>query len=132
MEKGEFMFAKKLVANCMLHDNSKFFAIEWDNLVAENPDEKLLKEAIMQHNRTNNHHPEAWDKGIHGMPREALAEMLLDWKARSSEMGTDLREWVNETAAKRFGYTKDDQVYKTMMEFVNMLLLPPFKPVSEM
>lgn len=47
-------------------------------------------------------------------------------------MGTNLREWVDNDAAKRFGYTKNDQVYKTIMEFVNMLLLPPFKPVSEM
>jgi len=128
---GEFKLARQLIANGLIHDQSKMSGIEFDNLTGDNSDKLLLVAAIKQHNSTNDHHPEFWDKGIHGMPKVYVAEMICDWKARSSEMGTDLREWLNGEAMKRFVFTKDDSIYKTMMEFVDMLLIPAFKPVSE-
>ena len=67
------------------------------------------------------HHPESWD-GIKNMPQVYIAEMVCDWKARSSELGTNLREWINEKATKRWGFTARDKVYRDIDRFVNLLL----------
>jgi hypothetical protein len=64
------------------------------------------------------------------MPRLYLAEMVADWKARSSEKGTALREWVDGEAMKRFGFKKGDAAYAAISEFAYMLCDPPFQPVS--
>ena len=132
MANGEFKFAKALVANGLCHDNSKFFGAEWDHLSIDNADIPALKLAIMQHNQTNEHHPEFWDNGIHGMPRIYLAELLCDWKSRSAERGTSLHEWIETEAMKRFNFTKDDAAYKTITEFAKLLLEPPLKSVTEL
>jgi hypothetical protein len=121
MERGEFMFAKMLIARGFRHDNTKFFGSEWDNLVTDNPDKDKLKLAIDQHNTTNEHHPESWDKGIHGMPRIALAELVCDFKARSSEFGTDLREYIDTQATKRYSFNKNDKIYEEIMYFVDLV-----------
>lgn len=132
MEQGEFKFAKTLMANGFLHDNSKFFGAEWDHLSVDNPDKQALKLAIMQHNQTNKHHPEFWDQGIHGMPRIYLAELVCDWKARSAERGTSLKEWIEGEAMKRFNFNKNDYVYQVIMGLVDLLLEPPLKAVNEL
>ena len=126
IEQGESKFATMLIAKSFLHDNSKFTAIEYDNLV-DGQDKEKLKTAIEQHNRSNSHHPEAWDKGIHSMPRIALAELVCDFKARSSEFGTDLRGYIYEQATKRYGFNKNDKVYTDIMFFVDLLCDKPFK-----
>lgn len=120
-------FARKLLANSLLHDNSKLRGIEWANL---NGDTKKMngeafKLAHQAHVENNPHHPEYWD-GIDNMPRVYIAEMVCDWKARSDEMGTDLRIWVKEEATKRFDFTAQGKVYKTIKEFVDILLDPTF------
>jgi hypothetical protein len=125
--KGEFKLARQLIANGFLHDNSKFFAVEFEGLEPSNPDQKELQLAIRQHNQSNMHHPEYWDGGIHGMPRVEIAEMVCDWKGRSSEQGTSLRDWIHNEAMKRYKFKSSDEVYKTIMEFVGMLCDPPFK-----
>jgi len=127
---GQFNLGKTLIANSFLHDNSKFFGAEWDHLSIDNPEENNLRIAVMQHNRTNRHHPEFYDGGIHGMPREALAELVCDWKARSAERGTSLRDWIETEGFKRFNFTKADPVYDMLMAFVEMLLEPPLKHVA--
>lgn len=131
IERGECQFANALIANAYLHDNSKLKGVEWDHLSVDETNEHDLKLAVMQHNRTNDHHPEFWDGGIKGMPRLAVAEMVCDWKARSGERGTSLKEWVNGEAMKRFNFTAQDPVYKTIMEFVDLLLQPPLNHVGE-
>jgi hypothetical protein len=60
------------------------------------------------------------------MPDIYVAEMIADWKARSSEFGTSLREWIDNGAAARFGYTKEDKVYSVIMKFTSLLLDKPF------
>lgn len=89
-----------LIANSLSHDQSKFFGIEWDHLGKGDP---LLRKAIVQHNHSNPHHPEYWGS-IHSMPDVYIAEMVCDWKARSSEFGTDLKEWIEKEATKRWGF----------------------------
>jgi hypothetical protein len=132
IERGECQFANALVANAYLHDNSKLKGVEWDYLSVDKTNKHDLKLAIMQHNRTNEHHPEYWDGGIKAMPRLAVAEMVCDWKARSAERGTSLKEWINREAMKRFHFTAQDPVYRTIMEFVDLLLEPPLKHVTQL
>lgn len=118
-----FEFAKRLIANSYLHDNSKFSSLEWQHLTQADSEDEMLNVVIKEHNSSNLHHPEYWD-GIKNMPTVYIAEMCVDWRVRSMELGTDLREWINNKATKRWNFTKRDKVYKTIMKFVNLLLEP--------
>jgi len=131
MEQGHFNLGKMIIANSFLHDNTKFLGSEWEYLSTE-PSDHDLKIAVSQHNRTNRHHPEFYDGGIHDMPREYLAELICDWKSRSGERGTSLIEWINTEAMKRYRFSKDDLVYRDLMEFVDLLIEPPLKNVAEL
>lgn len=128
IEQGKHEFARRLVANSMLHDNSKFHGIEWECLSEAAREEKpeQFKAAVLQHQATNPHHPEYWG-GIDNMPSVYIAEMVCDWKARSDEFGTDLRDWVKEKATKRWGFTTQGRVYKEIKEYLDLLLDPTFK-----
>ena len=119
MERGEFELGKTLIANSLIHDNSKFFGIEFENLFNVN-DPSKLEDAILHHSSTNPHHPEYWS-GIENMPKIYLAEMIADWKARTSEFGTSLQEWIDNDAAIKFNYKKGDKTYKRIMYFVNLM-----------
>lgn len=117
-----FDLAKRLIASAYTHDLSKLTnSLEWMHLTEADEDDDMLTIAIRQHNESNLHHPEAWG-GIKNMPEVALAEMVADWKARSSELGTDLKEWIQTRATKRWGFTRRDAVYKDIMRFVNLLI----------
>ena len=128
IEQGKHRMARHLIANSMVHDNSKFFGIEWGHLSeqakADNPD--AFKLAMTQHISTNAHHPEFWD-GIDDMPSVFIAEMVCDWKARSAEFGTGLREWVKDKATKRWDFTVQSRVYKEIKSYLDLLLDPAFK-----
>lgn len=124
IEQNEAELGNALIANGLIHDNSKFFGIERKNLGSDDKEKQKL--AIQQHNETNEHHPEFWG-GIKQMPRIFVAEMVCDWKARSNEFGTDLRAWIETSAMQRFGFTKKDKVWKWINEFLNLLLDKPFK-----
>lgn len=135
IDSGEIELGKQLIASGYRHDNSKFHGIEFEALTGEAPttkdDKKLkLKFAVHHHNLTNDHHPEYWN-GIKNMPRVALGEAVCDWKARSEEFGTNLREWITESATKRFGFKEDDEVGKQIMEFVNLLCEKPFTEIKQ-
>ena len=126
IKSGEIELGRQLIANGFIHDSSKFRGLEWDELTNNNVDNKLkLKMAIHQHQNTNPHHIEYWGN-IHKMPDVFLAEFCADSKARSEEFGTDLREWINDVATKRWGFDKNDEVYKKIMMFVDMLCDKPF------
>lgn len=132
IELGRTDLGVQLIRNALIHDQSKFSGIEWDNLSneVETAESKLLlQEAISHHNRTNPHHPEFWG-GIKNMPPVYIAEMVCDWKARSSEFGTSLQEWIDESATVRFAFTKRDKIYKDIKAFLSLLLEKPFKPVT--
>jgi hypothetical protein len=123
IEQGKPVLAKSLVANSMLHDNSKFRGVEWEYLTEEAKEKfpTQFEDAITQHTLTNPHHPEYWG-GIKLMPSVHMAEMVCDWKARSAEFGTDLREWVKEKATKRWGFSTSGRVYKEIKEYLDLLL----------
>lgn len=132
IREGEIELGHHLIANGFIHDASKFFGIEWDYLSVapiKGEETKLkIKLAVQQHNSTNKHHPESWD-GIENMPSVYVAEMVCDWKARSEEFGTSLREWIDDEAVKRFSIGKDNAVYKEIMRYVDLLCGTPFSSV---
>jgi hypothetical protein len=134
IERGEIDLGHKLIANGYVHDASKFHGIEWEQMVpgesTADAAKMKLKLAVQHHNRTNPHHPEYWGD-VHVMPRLFLAEMVADWKARSEEFGTSLRDWIDDQATKRFSFSKDEQVYKEIMEFVDLLCAKPFDNLSK-
>jgi hypothetical protein len=129
IEQEEEHLGRMLIANGLRHDNSKFHGIEWAYLHSDvkesNPD--LFLVAMHQHNLTNLHHPEAWPGGIEDMDRLHLAEMVTDWHSRSSEFGSDLLEWVKESATKRFRFATTGRVYKDIKSFVDLLHEEKFK-----
>lgn len=131
IENGQDALAVQLIRNALVHDQSKFSGIEWDFILVEpeSADDKTkLSLAIQHHNRTNLHHPEAW-LGIKNMPPVFVAEMVCDWKTRSSEFGSSMKDWIDNGAADRFGYTKRDKVYKEIMFYTKLLLDEPFKKI---
>ncbi len=129
IKEGESELGLQLIVNGKSHDNSKFSGIEWLYL---HPDIKekepeLFRTALLQHNKTNLHHPEAWAGGIEEMPRLYIAEMVCDWKSRSNEFGNDLIEWIKEEATDRFKFSTSGRVYKDIKFFVDKLLEKKFK-----
>ena len=132
---GEIDLGKQLIANGYVHDASKFTGIEFEYLSSGNPTEEnaklKLKMAVQHHQMTNKHHPEAWSGGIKDMPDVYLAEFCCDVKAHSEEFGTDLRQWIDSEATKKFGFTTEDKVYKDIMRYVNLLCQKPFENISQ-
>lgn len=137
IERGEIDLGRQLIANGYVHDTSKFYGIEFENLssststnTAEENAKLKMRLAIQHHTLTNQHHPEYWN-GIKNMPRVAVAEMVADWKARSEEFGTSVRDWIDDQATKRWGFSREDEVYKTIMDFVNLLCPKPFENITQ-
>ncbi len=134
IERGDIELGHKLIANGMVHDASKFSGIEFENLTYNEPSKEessklKMKMAIHQHQLVNHHHPEFWN-GIKNMPDVFLAEFCCDSKARSEEFGTDLRNWIDEYATKRWNFSKEDDVYKKIMEFIDLLCEKPFQEIK--
>lgn len=118
--KKDLEFARQLVQKVRSHDLSKFSGIEWDHLTDKgNP---LFETAMKQHQAVNDHHPEYYVGGIHEMGDLALGELVCDWKARSAEMGTDLRTYIKDVATARYKFSLHSNVYKTIKKFVDLLL----------
>lgn len=135
IEMGKIDLGHRLIANGFIHDSSKFSGIEFENLsynesVKEESSKLKMKMAIIHHTKVNLHHPEAWFGGIKEMPDVYVAEMCADWKSRSEEFGTDLRDWIDEYATKHWNFNKDDIVYKEIMFFVNLLCQKPFEEIK--
>jgi hypothetical protein len=124
IESGDEALGIEVIARGYRHDISKFKGDEWDYLWPDVNPEKLAS-AIHYHAFSNDHHPEYW-YGIKNMPRRAIAEMVCDWKARATEFGTGLIDWIDREATKRFFFTKEDPVYNIIMEFVHLLCEKPF------
>ena len=100
--------------------------MEWDTLHRDE-DKTALKLAVHQHQQTNDHHPEYHVDGIGAMNDAQVAEMVCDWYARQSEMGTDFRSFIRKDAPKRWSFTTTSKIYKTIKRFVDLLLDPVFK-----
>ena len=127
IRRGDVEFGRNLIANGLQHDRSKFTGIEFEHLFYGDP---LLEDVVRHHSSTNTHHPEHWGS-IHDMPRLYVAEMVCDWFSRSTEFGGDIREWINTKATAKFNFSKEDKVYQTIFEFLNLLLDPSFDSVKK-
>lgn len=128
IEQGEVNLGRVLMANARAHDVSKFFGVEWDCMTMGNRPE-LLSTAVEQHNHSNPHHPEYWGT-IHDMDKVHLAEMVCDWKARSSKFVTGLMDWIDNKAMERYGFRKSDPVYDRIMRFVRLLVDKPYERLT--
>lgn len=127
--RGMFHEGVQLIANGHTHDLDKFFGIQWELMRKDASLSKELSLAVKEHNHTAKHHPESFGS-IHKMDTVALAECICDWKSRSSEFGTSLLGYIDGDAMKRFGFTKDDPIYKKIIEFHDMLCERPFQKVT--
>lgn len=125
IKNGEAEFGRKLIANGLIHDNSKLSGVEWLYLRDKGTPE--FTAAAKQHIMTNPHHPEYWPGGISDMSRIYMAEMVCDWAARSQEFGNDLRDWIKGEATKKFNFSLQSRVWKDIKEFVDLLLDRAFK-----
>lgn len=110
--------ARQLIANAYIHDNSKFYGIEWEALVVG--DDKLLEKAIAQHHENNPHHPEYY-QSICEMPEVYLIECVCDWKARSEEFGTDMKSWLDKICEK-YNIGKSSKTFKLIKKYAEMLV----------
>lgn len=134
IEQGNIDLGVHLIKNGFLHDSSKFCGIEWENMtplttIEERNEKAKLKMAIQHHSKTNSHHPEYWGS-IKNMPDIAILEMVADWKSRSEEFGTSLRDWIDNSATKRWEFTKNDEIYKKIMQYVDMICEKPFQSIK--
>jgi hypothetical protein len=120
---GEIELGRNLIANGQIHDNSKFRGIEFKHLFTG---DDILNEAVSHHSSTNQHHPQYWGK-IQKMPTLYIAEMVCDCTARSSEFGTNVREWIEQEATKIYDFTMDDEIGKQITYYLDLLLQKPFK-----
>jgi hypothetical protein len=132
--RGEIELGHDLIANGFVHDASKFHGIEWDNMApgtttGEESAKLKMKMAVNHHRKINPHHPEYWGE-IQKMPRVYIAEMVCDWKARSEEFGSSLKDYIDELATKRWGFVKDDKTYKEIISFVDLLCEKPFEQIA--
>ena len=134
IQQGDIELGHKLIANGMVHDASKFIGIEFENLTYNEPSKEessklKMKMVIHHHQQVNLHHAEHWN-GIKNMPDVFLAEFCCDSKARSEEFGTDLRSWIDEYATKHWNFSKEDDVYKKIMGFIDLLCDKPFEEIK--
>ena len=124
--ENDLDLARRLLQRSSKHDLSKFQGIEWDTLNRDE-EKRALDLAIHQHQQTNDHHPEYHVDGISAMNDAQVAEMVCDWYARQSEMGTDFRSFIRVQATKRWGFSIRSKTYRTIKKFVDLLLDPVFK-----
>jgi len=122
IKNGDIELGRNLIANGMIHDNSKFKGIEWEHLFKGS---YILKDVVSHHNTTNPHHPEFWGS-IHDMPRLYVAEMVCDVTARSQEFGSGVREWIYETAVDKYDFKMTDEVGLLIADYLDLLLEKPF------
>lgn len=127
IDKGRTEFGIELIARGQIHDNSKFYGIEWLYLHGDvkEHNKEMFKEAALHHTQNNDHHPEYWGS-IHSMDEICIYEMVCDWSARSSEFGNDVHVWVDQKASKKYHFTSDDNVYQDIQCALSLLLEPSF------
>lgn len=125
--KGEKELGIELIGLGNIHDYNKIKdQLQFKYLRSDLHGTPEFKMAAQAHITSNPHHPEYWH-GIEEMPRMYIAEMVCDWKSRSSEFGNDLRWWIKEKATEKYEFATAGRVYKEIKYFVDILLDPAFK-----
>lgn len=76
-----------------------------------------MGEGLRHHYAANDHHPEHFENGIHGMNLMQLTEMLCDWMAAVQRHDDgDIRRSI-EINAERFGY--GDEIKRLLLNTVD-------------
>lgn len=127
IDQGKVDEGVELVARGQIHDNSKFYGIQWLYLNGDSKENnpEMFKLAAKEHITTNDHHPE-FHGSIHFMNKVQVGEMVADWAARSSEFGNDIHEWIKNKAMVKYLFDEDSEVYETIEYYLNLLLDKPF------
>jgi hypothetical protein len=124
IENGEINSGLKLIVLGRTHDLSKLDdSYEFEHL------DKVSHEfdiALQRHRKQNKHHPEAW-ANINYMGSLYIAEMVCDCVARAQEFGTDIREWFENEATIKYGFSMQEWVGKEITKYLDLLLTPKFK-----
>lgn len=127
IELDQLPLAKELISLGQIHDNSKLSnATEWLYLRDEYSGSKEFQLALESHWSNNPHHPEHWLNGISDMSLPHIGEMVADWKARSEEFGTDLKDWVKNSACEKYCISLQGKKWKEIKMFLNLILEKPF------
>jgi Family of unknown function (DUF5662) len=113
-----------LVRRACVHDRSKLLSPELEGFDKSPPlggiaypspeyDKSCedLKPTLDLHRSMNDHHPEFFGSGIHGMNLIQLLELVCDWKSSSERMkgGSVLRSI--ESNQQRFGYSDETKKF---------------------
>lgn len=129
-------FQRNLAANILVHDHSKlsnkkeflFLSLSHNEIKSLSQEEsEEFKEVIKNHSKTNPHHSEFYQDGIGDMDDVHLAEMVCDWKARSSEFGTDLRDFVKNKAEEKYRLNDFPNNYLKIKKMIDLICPPSFK-----
>ena len=128
ISSGESELGIKLIANGLIHDNSKFSGVEWKYLHGDVKDSspELFLVAAKQHISTNPHHPEYFGS-IHNMPDIYLAEHCCDILARAQEFGQNVFDWIHDVALEKYSYDKKSKIYRKIKGYMEILLEDSFK-----
>jgi hypothetical protein len=128
--------ALELIKRGRTHDSSKLNEYELINLNLPNNSEDF-RSALKIHHQNNRHHPEHFEymrkyhgknfRAINYMSTTDVAEMVCDWVARGQEFGTGVREWVENEATKKYEFTMDEEIGKTINKYLDILLTPKFE-----
>ena len=120
IKKGDIEIGKNLIANGLIHDNSKLKGIEFEYLYFGSG-HAILADVLRHHQITNCHHCEYWGC-IRNMPDLYLAEMICDWNSRSEEFKTDVREWIFTKATYKYNFSMEEEIGKKILYYLNLLL----------
>lgn len=136
IENGNVYLGRILIKNGLIHDASKLNGIEQEymryylNKKINKAQKHDMSIAVKQHVSVNPHHPEYWGS-IHDMPEIYIIEMVCDWKARATEFGTNLREWIDDEGTKRYNFKQSDSVYNIIHKYVDMLCGEPLEDIKK-
>lgn len=125
IEEGQEALAHELIIEGRSHDLSKLFGEEWQYLCDydKHKGTAMLEKAIYAHVNNNFHHPEAHFHrgGIHGMKDGDLACLICDWEARGQEFNNPIRQFMEEKAFDKYGFSEESAVFQRMNYFYKLL-----------
>lgn len=120
---GEHKLARRLYQRGLQHDASKFDDTEYYGMYSS--DETYKKIAIHTHRTMNSHHLE-YHPELLDLSTVDICEMVCDLKARSSEFGTDIKEYIRKFTEER-NISTNTKFYKLLIKYLNLILEDKFK-----
>lgn len=121
--------AIELARRCSAHDCSKLHGKEFlyflqlhdckpEKCVPNGILSEEQRKIIESHWKKNRHHPEHFSD-YHEMTEIDIMEMVVDWKARSCQFGTDFMKFVNTVPQSRFGF--DNEFFGKVLKYCEVI-----------